>query len=313
MTDWHYLQLTPYSSIRALSSRSMQQFLYISVIAIPLFIILAFIFSKYTSKRIHHVIGNLDAIAKHHIIEDDMYAKSRNDFENLNNSFNKMVKRLDMLLEERYQFGMEIKSLEIKMLQSQINPHFLYNSLNIINNLGLKNNIPEVSMTVDALAKFYSLSLSKGKDTISIASEIEIVRAYMTIQNMRFGDCAEFIVNVPQNLMEYKTPKLILQPIVENALWHGILESESRKGTIKLDVKLDDGDILFIVEDDGKGMTQEKLQESLQEDLSDVQHGYGTKNINDRLTIMYGDKYGLSYKSDLGKGTIAYIRIPLIK
>jgi two-component system sensor histidine kinase YesM len=224
-----------------------------------------------------------------------------------------MVKRLDMLLEERYQFGMEIKSLEIKMLQSQINPHFLYNSLNIINNLGLKNNIPEVSMTVDALAKFYSLSLSKGKDTISIASEIEIVRAYMTIQNMRFGDCAEFIVNVPQNLMEYKTPKLILQPIVENALWHGILESESRKGTIKLDVKLDDGDILFIVEDDGKGMTQEKLQESLQEDLSDVQHGYGTKNINDRLTIMYGDKYGLSYKSDLGKGTIAYIRIPLIK
>jgi len=308
-TDWHYLQLTPYSSIKTLSSRSVKQFLYITIIALPLFVVFALFFFRYTSKRIHYVIGNLDAIAQHHILEESTTVKG-NDFENLNNSFNMMVKRLDKLLEERYQLGMEIKTLEIKTLQAQINPHFLYNTLNIINNLGLKNNIPEISIMVDSLAKFYSLSLSKGNDLIPIESEIEIVRSYMAIQNMRFRDCAKLMISIPKELAEFKTPKLILQPIIENALWHGILESEAKTGIIKLNITLEGDDILFTVHDNGKGMTTEKLERILIEDSLDVHHGYGTKNINDRLKIMFGDKYGLTYESQHNKGTTVYVRIP---
>lgn len=313
MTDWYYIQLVPYNSIRTMSLRTQKQLSYSTLISIPFFIIAFFLFQRSTSKKIHNVIGQLDAIGHQYIDDDFNSLNSRDDFENLNYSLNMMIKRIDKLKDDRYDMGMEIKSLEIKTLQAQINPHFLYNSLNILSNIGIKNNIPEIPIMINNLSNFYKLGLSKGRDIITVESEIEIAKSYMAIQNMRFNDCAKFLVDIPHNLLHYNTPKLILQPFVENALWHGILESEKKTGIILLTVYEQDDSIVFEIKDNGRGMSQNELDTILVKPETDSLHGYGVKNVYDRLCILYDKAFSIDYTSKIKKGTTVSMKIPKLK
>ena len=223
-----------------------------------------------------------------------------------------MIKKIIELIDEQYRSGQQVKQAELKALQAQINPHFLYNTLDLIKWKSIEHEVPDIESIVYALAKFYKLSLNKGKDIVSIEDEIAHVKVYVEIQNQRFENGISLQVDVDRKLFNYSILKIILQPIVENSILHGILEKDSRCGTIKITGSLNNGIITFFVEDDGVGMSEEKVRQLFLDGYSNQNNGYGVRNINDRIKLHYGSQYGISFKSILGQGTMVKITIPAV-
>jgi len=232
-----------------------------------------------------------------------------------------MASRIAWLLEERYRLGQETKHSEMRALQAQMNPHFLYNTLDLVNCLALRQDAVAVRMAVEALSRFYRLSLSGGAETISLAQELEHVEFYVRIQNMRFDDGIALAVDVPEELHHLPILKLVLQPLVENAILHGIREKESGRGTISIRARREPareeksdyaGALAIEVTDDGVGMEPSRLAELRTTGVSPAEgHGYGVRNIDRRLKIRYGPPYGLEYRSERGRGTRVTVRIPV--
>ena len=225
---------------------------------------------------------------------------------------NYMISKINILVEEKYKLGLEVKNLELKALQAQINPHFLYNSLEMINSTALLNNIPDIAAQVTALSRFYRLSLSQGKEIITIGEELEHIRIYIHIQNMRFQNRISYNIDVQEEVLKYKTLKIILQPIVENSIIHGIFEKDSKSGVISVSVDKMNDSIFINIEDDGIGIPEEKLKNLLNYSIPEEASGYGIKNIDQRIRLYYGQKYGLSFLSKPGAGTKATVHIPAI-
>lgn len=187
--------------------------------------------------------------------------------------------------------------------------------MDMINWQALQGHTEEVSTAVQNLSRFYKLTLSRKKGISTIAHEEEHVSIYINLQNMRYHDSIDLISDIPDELMEYQIPKLTLQPVVENSILHGILEKESKSGTIVLTGWLEDQDVVLLISDDGVGIPPEKMPTILS---GTGQSSTGGTNIaiyntHRRLQILYGPKYGLTYTSKPGQGTEVQIRIPAKK
>ena len=211
--------------------------------------------------------------------------------------------------------GRELKSAEYKALQSQINPHFLYNTLDMISWLSYQKKPEQISSVVYSLANFYKLSLNKGKYIVPISDEISHVTYYMKIQDLRFSGEIHFLTDIDPVILQYSIPKITLQPIVENALFHGILEKKSKSGQIIIHGILAEDNVLLIVEDDGVGIPSDQLNVLLEADNSEAHADdsgshYGLRNINKRIRLQYGEEYGLSFESIPGEGTKVVLRLP---
>ena len=204
------------------------------------------------------------------------------------------------------------RTYELKSLQGQINPHFLYNTLDLINWTAINSQAPETSALVQLLSRFYKLSLSGGADIVTVGEELEQARSYVEIQNRRFNDAFQLFVNVEDGVECYGTLKIILQPILENAILHGILEKKSKRGVIRISARLQRGTIVFTVRDDGVGMTPEQ-QNRVRTDATHRTSGYGVRNIDERIKLMYGRRFGLTFSSAPGDGTYVTITIPALK
>ena len=208
-----------------------------------------------------------------------------------------------------------LRIAEFDSLQSQINPHFLYNTMDMISWLAQQGKTDEVTETVRRLSRFYRLTLSHKKGVTTIAEEVEHVTIYVELQNMRFNNMIDFLVDIPDQLMEYSIPKLIFQPIVENSITHGIMEKEVKEGSIVLTGWMEENDIVILISDDGVGMEESVLSALLTGNLhsSDSQGtNIAVYNTHRRLQILYGEKYGLSYTSTRGEGTEVLIRLPAL-
>jgi len=312
-TDWTLITAIPYSEVLSESTK-IRNLLIILTLAIGVIsYIIAYFISKSTTGRIIMLKNKMERVQEGDL-DVNITSKSQDEIGVLINSFNYMVKRISLMAEQQYKTGKDIKNAELKALQAQINPHFLYNTLDLINWKAIDNKVPEIAEISRSLAKFYKLSLSRGKDIIPIEDEIKHAKTYVEIQNLRFSNCITFEVDVAEELNQYYILKLILQPIVENAILHGILENrERRMGTIRLTGTLENETVLLSVEDDGVGMTKEKAQEILTVKGTSESHGYGVRNINNRIKLCYGQQYGLTYHSVPGKGTLVEIRIPAMK
>ena len=225
-------------------------------------------------------------------------------------NFNRMLDSMKELMEERYKMGIEIKHSELRALQAQINPHFLYNTLELINWKASTYDVSEVDELIKLLAKFYKLSLSQGRDVISISDEIEHVKTYLEIQNRRFMNGIKFKVEVEEEILKYSIPKLILQPIIENALLHGILEKPESCGEIVLSGEINKGNIHIFVKDDGIGISQEGIDRLMSKEIKKTASGYGIRNVRDRISLFYGEGYGVEYQSQIGLGTVVHITFP---
>ena len=211
-----------------------------------------------------------------------------------------MIDNNKRLVEENYQAKLEERRVQLFALQAQINPHFLYNTLECINWMAFQRGADEISQAVTMLAKYFRLSLNKGREIVSIADEVELARTYLAIQNIRFHSAITVEIIMPENMAEYKIPKLVLQPFVENAAIHGILKKPSRSGKIQIHIAEEPDLIRIVVMDDGVGMSEERLREILGKGQNDH---YGIYNAESRIRLYYGEEYGIQITSEKNEGT----------
>ena len=238
----------------------------------------------------------------------------------LSESFNRMSKKIDYLVNRIYKEEIALKEAEIKALQAQINPHFLFNTLENINWMARLNGVPEISETVSALAKLIDGSIGRGDRTISLKEELEYIDNYMTVLKNRYEDRLEVIKILDEGLMDKKIPRLLIQPLVENAVKHGIGKSR-RKGVNRQEALREERHIVFEVEDNGMGMTAEELEalnKRLQEDelilegngTAPARKSIGLENVNRRIKLLYGSSYGVKIESSYDEYTKVTVRIP---
>lgn len=230
-------------------------------------------------------------------------------------TYNYMTRKMNELIRKQIKSAEDLRITEFNSLQAQINPHFLYNTMDMINWLALQGHTSKVSEAVQNLSRFYKLTLSRKKGISTIEREEEHISIYISLQNMRYHDSIDFISDIPDELMEYQIPKLTLQPVVENAILHGILEKENKSGTIVLTGWLEESDVVLLISDDGVGISPEKMPTILSGTGQSSSGGtnIAVYNTHRRLQILYGSGYGLTYTSTPGQGTEVQIRIPAKK
>ncbi|MBB6023502.1 two-component system sensor histidine kinase YesM [Paenibacillus sp. JGP012] len=232
--------------------------------------------------------------------------------ERLSRRFNLMVNKIRTLMDEIIHEQEQKRRLELEALQAQINPHFLYNTLNsVVRMVGMSRN-DEVITMITSLSRLFRISLSQGKTIISVREELEHARHYLTIQQMRFKHKFTFTIHADEQVLDGLTLKLILQPLIENAIVHGI-EYHMDEGSIEIDVQRDEQDVVFRITDNGVGMSEEQMA-ALLGGRTVVKSGAGSgvavRNVHDRIRLYYGEGYGLNYASELEEGTTVWIRIP---
>ncbi|CAM4510648.1 two-component system sensor histidine kinase YesM [Paenibacillus endophyticus] len=308
-TDLTMVTVIPHHEIVSRSSR-LQNELLVSLLAVGLLAIgLAHVISLHMTRRITYLSRKMKAVEAGSL---EPIAKPSGDDEigELIQSYNFMSQRLALLKDYEVR---AIKS-ELKALQSQINPHFLYNTLDQINwmaQFGMNDQIPSL---VHSLAGYYKLALSNGQDIITIEKELKLVDYYVRIQNIRFQQKIEFNVQVDEEIQQAIIPKLTLQPIVENAIMHGILKSENREGIITVTSERHGDRLILSVVDDGAGMDEEQLKalRSGRKIVTPNGSGYGIRNVQERIKLLYGEEYGLQFYSSPGDGMIVEVHMKFI-
>lgn len=238
--------------------------------------------------------------------------KRKDEVGELTESFNYMLDEINTLIRQVYQEKIAQKNAEIQALQAQINPHFLYNTLDSVNWMLIDRGEMDISDIIISLGSLMRYSIEDENSFVVLGKEVEYVLSYLKIQKNRLEDRLEYYVDVEEKLRDQRVPRLILQPIVENAITHGI-EPRKTKGCIHITIKDCEEDVLISVEDNGIGMTPEQLGH-LREEMPDVEKeghsGIGIRNVDRRIRLHYGDQYGITIESIYGKGTIISLRIP---
>ncbi len=304
--------IVPESDILSTIYQTRNQLISIFLLIIPFVLPLSFIVAGSSTKRLRQLSRHMRKVKDGDFGPAQLPA-GRDEVGQLIQTYNAMVMNIGKLLDETYQLGREVKNKELKALQAQINPHFLYNTLDLINIMAIENNEQDISTVVEELAIFYKLSLSNGREKITLASELKHVEAYVRIQNMRFGGGITLELEVPEELKELEVPKIILQPLVENSILHGIREKEEEEGVISIRAESSEGKLLLYVRDDGVGMDGKQLAGAVTGKSSKRTGGFGVRNIQERIVLLFGHEYGLSYESTPGIGTQVTIRLPQIK
>ncbi len=228
----------------------------------------------------------------------------------ISDAINTLNDRIQLLIEENYEKKLKIKSSEMNLLQEQINPHFLYNALSVISSMAQRESDRKTMLSVRYLADFYRISLNKGKQIVSVQEEVELLKNYMRIQLIRFEDTIDIEYEVERRALPFRTIKLLLQPLVENAIHHGRKDEEEMLH-IKVNVSLDKDCVIYEVKDDGIGIEAEKL-EKLRSELEQSEEGYGLKNVDIRVKMNYGEQYGVVIESVYGEGTTVKVVIPQV-
>lgn len=230
----------------------------------------------------------------------------------LSKRFNFMLHRIRQLMDQIIHEQEAKRKSELDVLQSQINPHFLYNTLNSVVRLAEKGKKEEIVATITSLSKFFRISLSKGKNIITLEEELEHVRHYLIIQKIRFKNKFNYAIECEQEALSCMTLKLILQPIVENAIHHGI-EKMSDEGFIRIAACIKEERLVIQVSDNGLGMSRQVMEQLLSGGIRSGGSGVGVKNVNERIRLYYGKAYGLRFESELEEGTTVTIMLPVEK
>ncbi|MDD3840977.1 MAG: sensor histidine kinase, partial [Clostridia bacterium] len=238
--------------------------------------------------------------------------KKNNEIGDLGKTFNHMVRVINNLIKQNQKEQEQIRKSELKALQAQINPHFLYNTLDSIVWMAEAKDYEKVTTMTSSLAKLFRISISKGRQFVPIYKEIEHVINYLKIQKIRYSNKLDYEINVEPEVMKYETIKLILQPIVENAIYHGI-KNMTEPGKIVITGSKKGDRILFEVKDNGVGMSQETIKKLFDPDLKKTSKlsGVGIKNVDERIKLYFGEQYGLEIQSEIYEGTSVRIWLPV--
>jgi len=308
-TDWEMITIIPKTDMVSGVSR-------LQYIVAGLMILFGFLtitggaaIISWIVRRISNLIDSINQV-KQGNLDAHLENENKDEIGTLYDSYNTMIQNTNLLMEEKYKMGISLKSAELKALQSQISPHFLYNTLDMVNWLAFAGRTQDIHSAVVSLSKYYRIVLNKGEDTLTLEEELQHVGYYMKIQDIRFPGDVVYQENVEEKVMGSIVPKIILQPLVENAIHHGIWKKKEKKGSIRI-WGYEEGKTVHIkIIDDGAGMDADTLSRILDGSLSTTGSSYGVKNVHARLSLMFGEEYGLSYESKEGQGTCVTIRFP---
>ncbi|WMJ90705.1 sensor histidine kinase [Anaerocolumna sp. MB42-C2] len=291
----------------------LQVFVLFVTLIFPAIVYISYSLARYYSKRLTKLSSQMIQVQNGNWSLIDEVEESEDEIGRLFDQFKYMTKELRILMLNQYRLGQSVKSAELRALQAQINPHFLYNTLDLINWEARDHGAEEIVTIVQSLSKFYRISLNKGRQIVKIADEIEHIKAYVKIENYHFENAIFLNIDANSDILELGCINIILQPLVENAIMHGIAKSNTIKEChINIEIVREAEDIVFHISDDGRGMTEEQLSQILQKNTTKAAHGYGAQNINFRIKLYYGEAYGISYKSNPGEGTCVTVRIPAL-
>ncbi len=309
--NWKVVGVIPYRELRTDKDNNIWLIIFISIISC-----LSAAFAAWRiSIGIVKPVSNLSSLMKE-VEKGNLMVEIDNprldEIGQLSNSFNIMVEKLRQSMDQIYESQGKIRKTELQLLQAQINPHFLYNTLDTIKYLAKKNENGKVVKMVVSLARFFRSSLSKGMAIISLQEELERIEHYLNILRLRYNERFDYEFSIPPALMSQRILKLLLQPIVENAVYHGIKEKPG-PGKIRIEASTSGDDCYITVEDTGAGISAEKLhklEKSIYNKSNPEGDNYGLWNVQERIEIFYGPGYGLSFKSSEGEGTKVIIKIP---
>ena len=306
-------------SAAALASDRLQKTIAVVMVILVALLLLTLAFSmlaqRSLARAIHTPIARLEKFAGA-LAGGDLQARAPEtpvtELRDLTRSLNAMAGRLQDLIDENRREQENLKKSELRALQAQINPHFLYNTLDAIVWLAEAGQSREVIHITRALSDFFRISLSQGKDWIPLSEEIKHLTGYLTIQKIRYRDILDYEIDIPESLCDLQVLKLLLQPLVENAIYHGVKHRRGR-GLVRVSGRVEDGWLILSVRDNGAGMTPERLGQ-VRAGLSAARGesaGYGLFNVNKRIQLYYNQAQGVEIQSEAGVGTEVSLRVPV--
>ncbi len=309
-TGWLTVGVVSLSEL--MKNRRETQNIYIfTAAALLLFtVLLATFWARAITRPIKELKDSMKAVEKGNFGEAGVSPRADNEIGSLSNSFNLMTVRIQQLMEQNTYVQEEKRKSELKALRSQINPHFLYNTLDSIIWMAEGGKNTEVVRMTAALARLLRQSIGHENDRVTLEQEIAHARSYLIIQQMRYQDKLEYEIRMDESLRDEEVISLILQPLVENAIYHGI-KYKGSKGLVTITVAGQEDHLILKVADNGKGMDAETLQHIFEKSQrNDQNNGVGVYNVHTRVQLYYGMEYGLRFESELGSGTTAIITIP---
>lgn len=307
-TGLYLVSVIPSSAAMSIIQKISGQML--SIYAVIGLLIFAFIFpiTRSITQRIFLLMNKMSQVRQGRLNTLDLEPRT-DELGHLVSSYNYMINSVQELMKEQFRLGQEKKGAELKALQSQINPHFLYNTLDMVNWMAQKDEMDNIQQVIHALSDYYKLALNKGKDFVPVEDEVRLCSIYMDIQKNRYKDRITLEVSVEEEALSCMLPKITLQPLVENAIMHGIMETEERRGTIRITGRIEQDRLRITVEDDGAGISGREERH-----FEYQGSGYGVENINKRLILFFGDGVReIEFLSSEGKGTSVIIDVPVLR
>lgn len=310
VTCWTVVGVTYMNEMLSSTDEIINIYYIMAVILIGVAMLLAVLLTNKITLPLRRLQESMKAVEQGDFEVEIANPNMKDEIGNLIRSFQIMVRKIKQLIEHNNKEQEEKRKSELNALQAQINPHFLYNTLDSIIWMTEDGNTRDVVLMTSSLAKLFRKSISNKNELITVAEEIEYTKSYLTIQKMRYKDKLKYSIVVEPTIEDMKIIKLIVQPLVENAIYHGI-KYKKGIGTIFIEVGYHEKGILIRVMDDGKGMTEEQLMHIYDKRENDTKkNGVGVLNVYSRIQLYYGKEYGLSFVSSIGMGTIASIYLP---
>ncbi len=305
--NWRVIAYQPQKMLAREVQTLVLLILGIIAICIITSVVASMAFSRFVVRDIKRLRDNMQAVEEGNM-ELMVTSEAGDEVGSLIRGFGSMLGEINRLIHEVYESKLTQRKSEMTALQAQINPHFLYNSLSLINWKALEAGQQDISKITLALSSFYRTSLNRGKNVLTIEKEIENMKSYLAIQLCMHDNDFDVIMDIDETILPYQTLNLLLQPLVENAIDHGIDLKEEGRGYIKIIGRKDDKNIYLTVEDNGVGIEPEILSSILEFKTK----GYGVRNVNQRIRLYYGEEYCLKIESEAGKGTKCTINIPQV-
>lgn len=309
---WKIIGLIPKLEVKKQSSIVTTIYIAATVIMIAIVFTISFVFSKYYSGKIFVLKKRVNDITEGNlsVINEEVDSSTKDEMDELYNNFEFMVSEVKRLMKEQYRLGKDVTRAEMRALQAQINPHFLYNTLDLINWGALDYGAESVAKIARDLGQFYRLSLNHGSAVISIAEELLHVECFIRIENVHYEGAIHLETEVDEDIKNFACLNILLQPFVENAIVHGIAEHpDIKEVNIKITANKLEDDIEFHIIDDGLGVDKKEIEKLLNERPVGGYRGFGINNVNFRLKLCYGEDYGIHYDNIKPHGTDVTIRI----
>ncbi len=318
ITEYIYYETENMEKVRQEMDEWRKRLMDTTILMVILVLVLAIVLSLTITRSITRPILALCRVTEQ-VGQGDFSVRAEpmpgdNEIAILNNRFNAMIVQIGELVEHNRQEQINSRNLELKLLQAQINPHFLYNTLDNIVWLSEDNRKDDVAEIVTSLSRFFRTTLSGGRDFIHLGEEISHIDAYLQIQQFRYRDILSYQIDIPEDYHDYLILKMALQPVVENALYHGI-KNKRGMGMIRVGIAETGDNLQIFVEDDGIGMEEDQLRKlrnlvSGQAVPEEDNSGFGIANVAERLRLNYGEAYGITFESTFGEGTRVNLLIP---